>query len=264
MNPELHVELSVEVLLAILAAGFFAGLIDAMVGGGGLIQVPVIFALFPNVHAATLMGTSKFAGMIGTGAAFWQYLKRMQMPWRTLLYGALGAASGALIGAYLLTKISNELFRTALPFLLLAVFLYTLKRKDFGQQHAPRFDADKEIKVSAGSSTLLGFYDGFFGPGTGSFFVFLFVRVFGFDFLHASAMAKGLNVACNVASLAFFIASGHIIWTVALALAVANLSGSLLGAKLAIHYGSTFVRKLFIVVVAALILKSLHTALFVN
>jgi uncharacterized protein len=255
------VELSFEVVLIILAAGFFAGLIDAMVGGGGLIQVPIVFALFPNVHAATLMGTSKFAGMLGTSAAFWQYLKQMKMPWRTLMYGSMGAATGALIGAYFLTKISNEMFRTALPFLLLAVFLYTLKRKDFGQTHAPLFTSEKEAKVSAASSAAIGFYDGFFGPGTGSFFVFLFVRVFGFDFLHASAMAKGLNVACNITALGFFIAGGHILWTVALVLAIANLSGSLLGAKLAIRYGSGFVRKLFIVVVAGLILKTLHAAI---
>jgi uncharacterized protein len=248
--------------LWLVLAGFSAGLIDAMVGGGGLIQVPALFWLFPGAPAATILGNSKFGGIFGTAAAFLQYRRRVQLPIRTLLHMCAYAAVGALIGAWLLTKLSNQAFKVLLPILLTLIFCYTLWRKDFGNEHAPKLSPAQERKVAGIGGAGIGLYDGFFGPGTGSFLVFLFVRVFGFDFVHASAMAKGVNVACNAAALTLFISTGHLFWKPALILAAANMSGGLLGSTLALRYGSVWMRKIFIVVVGSLILRTLYAAFF--
>jgi uncharacterized protein len=244
--------------IALIAAGFSAGLVDAMVGGGGLIQVPALSALFSGIPAASVMGTSKFAGVFGTAAAFVQYARRIQLPMRALLIASATAGVGALTGAYLLTLISRAQFDVLLPILLSAIFVYTLVRKDLGQVHAPKFDGRKLDAVSAATGASLGLYDGFFGPGTGSFLVFIYVRLFGFDFVHASAMAKGVNVACNVFALVFFIARGNLLLVPALWLAAANLCGGVIGSHLALRYGSIWVRRAFIVIVALLILNMLR------
>jgi len=244
--------------LALLAAGFFAGMVDAMVGGGGLIQVPALVAIFPLAAPASIMGTSKFAGIFGTAAAFIQYARRIALPKRALLIASLTAGIGAVTGAWLLTKISRAQFDLLLPILLAGIFIYTLVRKDLGQLHVPRFQGRKLDAASAATGATLGLYDGFFGPGTGSFLVFIYVRVFGFDFVHASAMAKGVNVACNGFALMFFIALGHVLWPDAIWLAAANLAGGIVGSHLALRYGSIWMRRVFIVVVAALILNMLR------
>ena len=152
--------------------------------------------------------------------------------------------------------VSSGYLRQALPFVLLGVLIYTLVKKDLGQTHAPRFSGHTEMAVACCIGLVLGFYDGFFGPGTGSFFVFLFVRWLGYDFLNASASAKLLNTATNLAALGLFAYKGHVWWHFALAMAVANVVGSLLGTRLALKHGSGFVRVVFIVVVSALILKT--------
>ena len=143
-----------------------------------------------------------------------------------------------------------------LPFVLLAVLAYTLVKKDLGKHHAPRFEGRAETLVACSLGLVLGFYDGFFGPGTGSFLVFLFVRWLGYDFLHASASAKLINTATNLAALALFAYKGHVWWHFALTMAVANVVGSLAGTRLALKHGSGFVRWVFIAVVSGLILKT--------
>ncbi len=233
-------------------------MVDAMVGGGGLIQVPALVAIFPLAAPASIMGTSKFAGIFGTAAAFIQYARRIALPKRALLIASLTAGIGAVTGAWLLTKISRAQFDLLLPILLAGIFIYTLVRKDLGQLHVPRFQGRKLDAASAATGATLGLYDGFFGPGTGSFLVFIYVRVFGFDFVHASAMAKGVNVACNGFALMFFIALGHVLWPDAIWLAAANLAGGIVGSHLALRYGSIWMRRVFIVVVAALILNMLR------
>jgi uncharacterized membrane protein YfcA len=150
----------------------------------------------------------------------------------------------------------RKILRKALPFVLLAVLAYTLVKKDLGRTHAPRFSGTAETVAACCIGLVLGFYDGFFGPGTGSFLVFLFVRWLGYDFLNASASAKLLNTATNLAALLLFAYKGHVWWHFALSMALANIVGSLLGARLALKHGSGFVRLVFIVVVSALILKS--------
>jgi uncharacterized membrane protein YfcA len=153
-----------------------------------------------------------------------------------------------------------DFLRKLLPFVLGAVLLYTLWRKDMGRHHAPRLSGKAELIVIGAIGLVIGFYDGFFGPGTGSFFVFLLVRWLGYDFLNASAVAKLLNLSSNAAALVLFAIKGHVWWHLALPLALANIAGSLLGTRMALQYGAGFVRVMFLLVVSALICKTAFDA----
>lgn len=244
-----------ELLLVTLASAL-AGFIDAVVGGGGLVLVPALFSAYPGAAPATLFGTNKAAAVWGTGWACVQYFRRVQLSLRALLPAVACAGVGAYIGAGLVSRVDATDLRRALPLLLLALLLYTLARKDLGREHAPRWQGRRQMAAAGAIGAAVGTYDGFFGPGTGSFFVFLFVRVLGYDFLHASAAAKLLNTATNLAALMHFTAAGHVWWHVAAVMAVANVAGSLIGTRLALRHGAGFVRAMFIVVVGALILKT--------
>jgi uncharacterized protein len=243
-------------LILVALASLLAGCIDAIVGGGGLILVPALFAVFPTTAPATLFGTNKAASVWGTGLAAFQYSRRVQIPWAAFAPAALVAGLGAWVGAWAVTVVSASFLRQLLPLVLLAVLVYTLVKKDMGRVHAPRLHGHTQTAAACAIGLLLGFYDGFFGPGTGSFFVFLFVRWLGFDFLNASACAKLLNTATNLAALGLFAYKGHVWWHYAVVLALANVVGSLAGTHLALKHGAGFVRGVFIVVVSALILKT--------
>ncbi|MCE4553704.1 TSUP family transporter [Roseateles cellulosilyticus] len=247
-------------LATVALASLLAGFIDAVAGGGGLVLTPALFSTYPAAMPATLMGSNKSAAIWGTGWATLQYVRRVSLPWRNLLPAAVLAALGSFTGAWVLTHVSPEGLRKALPAVLLAVFLYTLAKKDLGREHAPRFSGRAEAMVAGGIALAVGFYDGFFGPGTGSFFVFLFVRVLGYDFLHASATAKLMNLLTNAAAIALFAAKGHVWWHLAGVMAVTNVAGSLLGTRLALKHGAGFVRGVFVLVVGALILKTAFDA----
>jgi uncharacterized membrane protein YfcA len=158
------------------------------------------------------------------------------------------------------TVVSPDYLRKALPLVLVIVLIYTLARKELGRHHTPRFAGKREVLVAGSIGAVIGFYDGFFGPGTGSFFVFLLVRLLGYDFLHASASAKLLNTASNLAAILLFALKGHVWWHFVLAMAVANVLGSLAGTHLALKHGTGFVRGVFILVVSALILKTSYDA----
>ena len=241
-------------------ASLLAGFVDSMVGGGGLILVPALFAVFPVAHPATLFGTNKGASVWGTAFATWQFSRKVEMRWAALLPAAGAGFVASFAGAWLVTVVSPESLRKLLPFILLLVLVYTVVKKELGLAHAPRFSGSREIWMASCIGAGIGFYDGFFGPGTGSFFVFLFVRVMGYDFLSASASAKLLNTASNSAALILFIAKGHIWWHFVLVMAVANVLGSLLGTRLALKHGTGFVRLVFMAVVSALILKTSYDA----
>ena len=243
-------------LLLVTLASALAGFLDAIVGGGGLVLVPALFATFPNASPPTLLGINKGAGVWGTSFSAWQFARRVQLRWRALLPAAALGFAGSFAGAWTVTVVSADRLRQLLPFVLVAVLIYTLLKKDMGRVHAPRFEGRREALVAMAIGATIGFYDGFFGPGTGSFFVFLFVRWLGYDFLNASASAKLLNSATNLAALILFAAKGHVWWHYALVLAVANVVGSLLGTRLALKHGAGFVRWVFVLVVSALILKT--------
>jgi uncharacterized membrane protein YfcA len=237
-------------------AAFSAGLVDAVVGGGGLIQLPAMFSIFPNMAPATIIGTNKLASIAGTSVAAVSYARRVAIAWTVAAPAAFAALISSFFGAYTVTKVSPDFFRTVLPIVLLAVAIYTFARKDFGSVHAPLHTGRKEQTLALLIGSGIGFYDGFFGPGTGSFLVFLFVRIFGFDFLGASAVAKIVNVACNLSALVWFGYSGHLIWQLGAMMAVCQIAGSIIGSQLAMKHGSGFVRKLFLVVVSILIVKT--------
>ncbi len=247
-------------LLLVSLASLLAGGIDSIVGGGGLILVPALFAVYPSAAPATLFGTNKSASVWGTSIATVQYSRRVQMRWAVLGPAAGAALVGSFIGAWVVTLIDPGFLRRLLPLILLAVLLYTLAKKDLGRTHAPRHTQGRETLLACAIGLVIGCYDGFFGPGTGSFFIFLFVRLLGYDFLNASAAAKLLNVATNVAAIALFAAKGHVWWHIGLVMAAANVTGSLIGTRLALKHGAGFVRGVFIVVVGALILKTGYDA----
>ena len=247
-------------LIVVSLASLLAGFVDSIVGGGGLILVPALFAVFPSAPPATLFGTNKGASIWGTAMATWQYSRRVVMPWHAIAPAALAGFVASLGGAWLVTQVSPEFLRKLLPGILLAVLAYTLLKKDMGRQHAPRLLGRVEVLVACGIGVLVGFYDGFFGPGTGSFIVFLLVRVLGYDFLHASAGAKMINTATNLSALMLFAVKGHVWWHFAVAMAVANVLGSLAGTHLAMKHGTGFVRGVFLLVVTALILKTSYDA----
>ena len=244
-----------EFVLVTLAS-VLAGFVDAIVGGGGLILVPALFAVFPTAPPATLFGTNKSASIWGTAFAAQRFSRRVQMDWSVLLPAAATSLAGGFVGAWAVTVLPSEFLRKLLPFVLLAVLLYTFAKKQLGAEHAPRLAGRTQVAAACGIGLVLGFYDGFFGPGTGSFFVFLFVRVLGYDFLHASAAGKLLNTATNFAALVLFAFKGHVWWHYALVLAIANVGGSFLGTHLALKHGASFVRIVFILVVGALICKT--------
>jgi uncharacterized membrane protein YfcA len=241
-------------------AAFGAGLVDAVVGGGGLVQLPAMFSVFPNMAPATIVGTNKLASICGTGVAAVSYARRVTIAWSVAAPAAFAALVFAFFGAYTLTKVSPDFMRTFLPVVLIAVAIYTFAKKDFGSVHAPVHSGAKEQTLALLIGAGIGFYDGFFGPGTGSFLVFLFVRIFGFDFLGASAVAKVVNVACNFSALVWFGYSGHLIWQLGALMAVCQIAGSLIGSRLAMKHGSGFVRKLFLLVVTVLIVKTSYDA----
>ncbi|MGE5490606.1 MAG: sulfite exporter TauE/SafE family protein [Actinomycetota bacterium] len=240
--------------LLLAPAAFFAGMVDAVVGGGGLIQIPVLLSQFTHTAIPTLFGTNKVSSIAGTSAALWRYAKAVRIPWVVVLPAALAALVGAWFGAAVVAWLPREAMRPLVLALMLAVAVYTFCRKDFGHSETRELvPADRWRGVALGLA--IGFYDGFFGPGTGSFLIFGFVRLFGMDFLRASASAKVINAATNVSAIAFFGSHGPLLWTVGLVMAACNLAGAQVGTLLALHRGAGFVRQAFLVVVTVLIGK---------
>jgi uncharacterized protein len=248
-------ELSVDVLLVLLAAGV-AGCIDAIVGGGGLIQTPALFGVYGNTPPATLLGTNKFASIFGTANAAWRYSRKISIPWRSLRWLALLVLLTSAAGAFTATRVPPAVFRPLVPVLLVMVLIYVLRHRQLGDAHAPRRLSPLQWLLAAILIGAIGFYDGFFGPGTGSFLMFVFVRLYGYDFLNAAASARVLNVATNLAALLWFGWQGHVMWSIAAGMALCNVAGSMLGAHLAFKGGSIFVRKIFITVVSVLIVRT--------
>lgn len=242
--------------LAVLALGaLFAGFIDSVVGGGGLVQVPVLFSALPRELPATLFGTNKIASVFGTTNAAWRYAGRVSMPWRTILPAALAAFACSYLGAMAVAWLPRAMLRPMILFMLIGAAVYTFRRKDFGAIHRPQHAGAREFVYAVLVGGALGFYDGFFGPGAGSFLIFLFIRFFGFDFLHASAASKVVNVATNLAAIGYFVPNGFFLPLAAAVMATANIAGSFVGTHLALRHGSGFVRRVFLAVVGVLIVK---------
>jgi uncharacterized protein len=249
-------ELSLLTILILLCFfALLAGFIDSVVGGGGLILLPALLILRPDLDLATILGTNKGAAVWGTLTATLHYSRTVGIPWRVMLPAAIVGFVFSGLGAFVVTKVPNDFLRPLIIVLLLAVALYTLFKKEFGKLHAPHLPATKQRLVGLAAGAVMGFYDGFFGPGTGSFLIFIFIGVAGFSFLAASASAKVINFAANVAAFLYFALTDHIAYSLALPMALCNVLGSFLGSRLAVVRGSGFVRVLFLVVVTGVILR---------
>lgn len=243
------------IIVLLCLAAFAAGFIDAIVGGGGLIQTPMGLILLPNLPVSTVIGTLKIPAFSGTFSAAIQYLKKVTIQWKLLLIMMILAVPSAFLGSTLLTYVSNDFMKPLLLVVLSFLAIYTYAKKNFGQQVAKEHSATTQILYAVVISVIVGFYDGFIGPGTGSFFVVAFIAIMGFDFLHASANAKMVNLATNFGSICLFILKGKIIWAVALPMAVCNALGGWLGAKLAINKGNGFIRIFFLIVVVGTLIR---------
>lgn len=246
-----------DIVLAGVAA-FMAGFVDAVVGGGGLIQLPTLLILFPHIAIATLFGTNKMASIAGTSAAGVQYARQIAIPWVIVVPGAIAAGIFSFWGARMVQFLQPSLLRPLILVLLIGVALYTYLKKDFGTAQLSKVAVQYRMLATALVGSLMGFYDGFFGPGTGSFLIFAFVEVLGFDFLTASASAKILNWATNFTALLAFVSADHVLYALAMPMAVCNIAGSLLGTRLAILKGNAFIRVLFLSIVSVLIVKLVY------
>lgn len=242
-------------LLILCLAAFAAGFVDGIVGGGGLIQTPVGLLLLPQFPVATVIATLKIPAFTGTSFAAYQYLKKTQMKWKLLALMAAIALASAFAGSALLTYLPNDLMKPLLLVVLSLVALYTFLKKDFGQQTGKKHALGKEQLLAVAICLVVGFYDGFIGPGAGSFLVLGFIALLGFTFLEASAHAKMVNLATNLGSICLFLWKGKILWAIAIPMALSNAAGGWLGARLAIRKGNRFIRSFFLLIVVATLLR---------
>lgn len=240
--------------LLVLAA-LVAGFLDAVVGGGGLVQLPALLLAVPGASAAQVLATNKVASILGTATSSLTYYRRVRPDLRTALPMAGLAMLGAMAGAASASLLPASVFRPLVLVLLLVVGAYTLYRPSLGEATALRWHGRRHHAAAAGIGVAIGFYDGILGPGTGSFLVFALVGVLGYAFLEGTAKAKIVNFATNLGALAVFIPQGAPMWRLGLLMGLANLVGSYLGARTAVARGSRFVRGLFLVMVVALSLR---------
>ena len=234
---------------------FLAGFTDAIAGGGGLIQTPAALVLLPQYPLATVLGTLKIPSFSGTSIATTQFVRRVQLNWLLIGLMAITAFMAAFAGSTLLTRVNNSFMKPLLLIMLIIVAIYTFTNKRFGDHTEKDHSLRQQVIYSFVISLVIGFYDGFIGPGAGSFLILSFVGLLGFDFLKASAHAKFVNLATNLGSILFFSLSGKIIYSIALPMAACNALGGLLGARLAILRGNAFIRIFFLVVVCATIIR---------
>ena len=237
-----------------VAAGF-AGFVDAMVGGGGLVQLPALLIAIKDRPIPLILGTNKVPSIFGTSSSALLYFRKVKPDRHIALFMAIPAFIGSFAGAHLAAHFPTRAFRPLIIFLLTGVALYIWRKPHLGIDENLRYTSRARNFLVTFFGLLIGFYDGLFGPGTGTFLVFILVGIIGYAFLKASATAKLVNVATNFAAIISFQLTGHIWWRLGLLLAIANISGALIGARLAIKGGSPLVRKVFLLVTSLLIAK---------
>ncbi len=248
-------DLTIATALFLLAASFFAGFIDSIAGGGGLIQLPALLIGLPKSETAEVLGTNKLSSIFGTSTAAALYRKQIKPDPKVLLAMGLPALLGSAGGAMLASKIPTSSMRPMVLVLLIIVAVYTWFKPDLGKFENLRHLPKRRVQIAAVAGVVIGFYDGIFGPGTGSFLMLILVASLGYAFITASAIAKVVNVATNVGAIFVFGINGAVIWQIGIIMGVANISGAVFGARLAIKGGSTLVRKVFLIVTVALIVK---------
>ncbi len=248
-------DLTVATALFLLAASFFAGFIDSIAGGGGLIQLPALLIGLPKSETAEVLGTNKLSAVFGTTTAAALYRKQIKPDPKTLIAMGVPAFLGSAGGAVLASKIPTSSMRPMVLVLLIIVAVYTWFKPDLGKFENLRHLPKRRVQIAAFAGVVIGFYDGIFGPGTGSFLMLILVASLGYAFITASAIAKVVNVATNVGAIMVFGINGAVLWQIGIILGIANISGAVIGARLAIKGGSTLVRKVFLLVTVALIVK---------
>jgi uncharacterized protein len=246
-------DLSTLTFLSLIVGAFTAGFVDAVAGGGGLIQLPTLLFAFPNAPLASVLGSNKAVSIVGTSAAAATYRTKVQSRGQQLLPIMATAFGGSIVGAALATRVDRAVFEPIIIFILICVGIFTLARPEFGTiQRSKKFQS-KWAAPALG--LVIGFYDGLIGPGTGMFLLFGLVLIAGTSFLESSATAKFVNVATNLAALCIFVPSGHVLWAVVILMAPLNLLGGYIGARTAVDKGSRFVRAIFVVMLVALIIR---------
>jgi uncharacterized membrane protein YfcA len=248
-------DLTIATALFLLAASFFAGFVDSIAGGGGLIQLPALLIGLPKSETAEVLGTNKLSAVFGTTVAAALYRKQIKPDPKILIAMGLPAFLGSAGGAVLASKIPTSSMRPMVLVLLIIVAIYTWFKPDLGKFENLRHLPKRRVQIAALAGVVIGFYDGIFGPGTGSFLMLILVASLGYAFITASAIAKVVNVATNVGAIMVFGIHGAVIWQIGIILGIANISGAVIGARLAIKGGSTLVRKVFLIVTVALIVK---------
>lgn len=243
------------IIIFLCGAALLAGFIDSIVGGGGLVQIPVLFILFPQFPVPRVIGTNRFSSFMGTGIAAVQYIRKVEVSWLAVIWAAVGAATMSYIGARLSSLVRAEVLRPIILVLMSVIAVYTYRNKNLGQHNQLRINPSKLPVYTLLLGMATGFYNGFVGPGTGSLLVFGFVSLIGFDFLRSSATAKIVNVVADVSSLIFFVMNGHVVYELALPMMACNMLGSFIGSRMAILRGSSFIRILFLIVVFGLIIR---------
>ena len=250
-------DISALTLTLILCAGFFAGFIDAIAGGGGLIQLPAMLISFPQKEVIEVVGTSKAGAIWGTSAAALNYRRNIKTDPKLLIAMVLPAFIGSGLGSLLATQISTTQLKSGIVVMLVAVFIYTLIHPDLGKIEIFKHSHLRRMQIAISAGFIIGFYDGLIGPGTGTLLMIVLVAGFGFAFVGASAIAKVVNVATNLASILVIGFNASIMWKVGIALGIVNLAGGFLGSHVAINKGSEFVRKFYLVVTFFLIVRVL-------
>ena len=247
--------MSIEIIIFLAIASGFAGFVDAMAGGGGLIQLPALILGLPNKELPLILGTNKVPSAFGTTAAARNYFKNIKPDIPLTLTMMFPAFIGSIGGAYFAASVPKEFFKPFIVFLLIAVVIYTWLKPDIGLAEKLKYTNRKRLFLVALIGLFIGFYDGIFGPGTGTFLVFFLVSGIGYAFLKASGTAKLVNLSTNIGAILSFQLTGHIWWQLGLLLAGANVTGAIIGSKLAIKGGSPLVRKVFLVVTTLLIAR---------
>jgi uncharacterized membrane protein YfcA len=243
-------------VLALLAlAGLAAGFVDAVVGGGGLIQLPALLLGLPGAAPVQILATNKLSSICGTTVSSATYYRRIKPDPRTFLPLMLLAFIGSAMGAVVASHIPRSAFEPIVLVALIVVGAYVLLKPTLGESTVLRYSGNRHTAAAMVTGLAIGFYDGALGPGTGSFFVITLVGLLGYSFLQASAKARLANWATNLAALCVFVPQGAVLWHVGLAMGVANLAGGYLGARTAVSRGSRFVRIFFIIVVSAFIIR---------
>ncbi|MCU0418316.1 MAG: TSUP family transporter [Cyclobacteriaceae bacterium] len=241
-------------LYGLLCAGAaFAGFIDAVVGGGGLVQVPLLFILFPQLTHVQVIATNRFASVAGTLVASAQYIRTLGVDATLIWATGIAAAVSSFGGTFAMALMPPEVFKPLLLVVIIVLAVYSFFKKDLGAHHAPRFRGRALVFAAIATGSVLGFYNGFVGPGTGTLLVFAFVSVLGLGFLQSSANAKIINVVADLASLIGFFISKSIVYKLALPMMVCNMAGSYAGSKAAMWRGNVFVRYVFLAVLLLLI-----------